>query len=136
MARPTTYTKDLAAKICQELAQGKSLRTVVKDETMPASSTVFLWLQEHEEFSEQYARAKQESADAMAEDVLEISDDKSMDMMGPAVIARAKLQVDTRKWLMAKMKPKKYGDSIDVTSGHEKLPTPIIPLNDVPKNEE
>lgn len=132
--RPTDYTPELAVKICEELALGKSLRTVCKADDMPAMSSVFLWLREYDDFSEQYARAKQESADAMAEDVLEISDDKSMDMMGPAVIARAKLQVDTRKWLMAKMKPKKYGDSIDVTSGHEKLPTPIIPLNDVPRD--
>lgn len=34
---------------------------------------------------------------------------------------RSRLRVDTRKFLMAKMKPKKYGDKVDLTSGGEKI---------------
>jgi hypothetical protein len=37
------------------------------------------------------------------------------------VVNRSKLRVDTRKWLMAKMKPKVYGDKVDVTSDGKQI---------------
>lgn len=123
--RPTTYTQVLADHICEQLAIGYSMRTVCKSNDMPAPSTVFKWLREHTEFSEQYAKAKQEATDAMAEDLLDIADDGSNDYMedengnsrynGDSV-QRARLRVDTRKWLMSKMKPKKYGERLDLSS--------------------
>lgn len=137
--RPSKYTQDLADAICERLAMGESMRTVSKDETMPAMSTMFKWLRENDKFSEQYARAKQESADAMAEEILDIADDGTNDwetiefengyekeVINHEVLARSRLRVDTRKWLMAKMKPKKYGDKLDVTSDGKAIPQPII----------
>lgn len=138
MGRPTTFTQEIADELCAELSQGKSLRTACQGENMPSVKTVFNWFRSHPDFLQQYTRAKQEAADAMAEDVLDIADDgtndwititkgdKEFEIPNKEVIARSKLRVETRKWLMAKMKPKKYGDSIDVTSGGEKLPTPIL----------
>jgi hypothetical protein len=128
LGRPTTYSKELADKICERLAMGESMRTVCADDDMPAMSSVFKWLREYQEFTEQYARAKQESADAMAEEILDISDNGSNDWMernygeesvwvtNGEALQRSRLRVDTRKWLMAKMKPKKYGEKLDVTS--------------------
>lgn len=137
VGRPSTYTQELADKICEELAQGQSMRTVCALDEMPAMSTVFKWLREIKGFSEQYARAKEESTDAMAEDVLDIADDGSNDWMekqyGDAefwvtngeALQRSRLRVDTRKWLMSKMKPKKYGDKIDMTTNGKDIPAPI-----------
>lgn len=136
--RPTDYTQELADKICEELAEGVSLRTVCVAEAMPAARTVFRWLRTNEQFCQQYARAKQESADAMAEDILDIADDGTNDWMeinraghttevpNNEVLQRSRLRVDTRKWLMSKMKPKKYADKLDITTGGEKLPTPLL----------
>lgn len=134
VGRPTKYSKELAQKICARLAMGESMRTVCKDESLPAMSTLFKWLSEIKEFSEQYEKAKQESTDAMAEEILDIADDGTNDYMeieradgsvkevlNAEHVQRSRLRVDTRKWLMAKMKPKKYGDKIDMTSGGEKL---------------
>ncbi len=140
VGRPTTYTKEITARICAELSQGMSLRTVCKAEDMPAASTVFLWLQEHKEFSEQYARAKEESADAMGEDILYISDtplmgeirtirpDGSVEIKQDEMLGHRRLQIDTRRWLMGKLKAKKYGDKIDHTTNGKDLPTPILTL--------
>jgi len=130
LGRPSSYTQEIADKICEQLAIGYSIRTVCKGEDMPSVETFFRWLRSNESFREQYARAKQESADAMAEEILDISDDVEHDK---EAINKARLRVDTRKFLMAKMKPKKYGDKLDVTSDGKALPTPIIPL---PKKEE
>lgn len=123
--RPSEYTQDLADKLCHELALGKSMRTVCKPDEMPDMSTVFRWLRSNEEFCKQYVRAKEESADAMSEDALDIADNSEHDFIkvgkgkpkyNREAVERSKLRVDTRKWLMSKMKPKKYGDKVDVTS--------------------
>lgn len=128
LGRPSLYNSILANKICAQLALGKSLRTVCKGEDMPDISTIFNWFRVHPDFLEQYTRAKQESADAMADEILDIADDGSNDFMAVTKgnvkynvedkewTNRSRLRVDTRKWLMAKMKPKKYADKIDVTS--------------------
>lgn len=119
--RPTDYSPEIAAVICDRLATGESVRAIARDETMPAMSTVFLWLAKHQEFSEQYARACEIRAFVFAEEIVAISDDGSNDTYvddngnertDQDVIARSKLRVDTRKWLMARMSPKKYGDKI------------------------
>lgn len=147
VGRPSKYSKILADKICHELALGKSMRTVCKEDDMPSMQTVFTWLRIKKDFLEQYARAKQESADAMAEEILDISDDGTNDWMtiqrggidvevpNNEVLQRSRLRVDTRKWLMSKMKPKKYGDKLDLTSDGKVLPTPIYGGQSI-KNKE
>lgn len=141
VGRPSSYTQELADKICAELGQGRSLRTVCKPDDMPHISTIFNWFRTQPQFLEQYTRAKEESADAMAEDVLDIADDGTNDYMtitkggheyevvNNEALQRSRLRVDTRKWLMAKMKPKKYGDKLDMTSDGEKLEGLVIIKN-------
>lgn len=128
--RPSDYIQELADKICNELAQGISLRTVCKADDMPSGVAIFRWLRTYPEFRKQYEDAKQESTDAMAEDVLDIADDGTNDyvldnydkgktpgyQLNGENIQRSRLRVDTRKWLMSKMKPKKYGEKLDMTS--------------------
>lgn len=134
MARPTTYTQELADNICEQLALGRSLRTVCNPDGMPAIKTIFNWFRTQEGFLQQYEKAKQESTDAMAEDLLDIADNGTNDYMeyedrngnlgwkiNGENIQRSRLRADTRKWLMAKMKPKKYGDKIDMTTNGENI---------------
>jgi hypothetical protein len=126
--RPSLYTPELADTICERLAMGESLRTVCKAEDMPSAATVFSWLRTKDDFLEQYEMAKQEAADALADEVLDIADDGTNDYMerldkngeptgawqlNGEHVQRSRLRIDTRKFLMAKMKPKKYGDRVD-----------------------
>lgn len=116
--RPTDYTEELADIICAELSDGKSMRQVCAGEEMPDKSTVFRWLRKYESFRDQYVRAKEESADALTDEMLDISDDSindyvtsaEGDRVNPENIQRSRLRIETRKWLAAKLKPKKYGD--------------------------
>jgi hypothetical protein len=131
LGRPTIYTPELTERICAELACGKSLRTVCKSEDMPGLETVFRWLREMPAFRDQYVHAKNESADALVEEMLDIADDGSNDWMeqfdkdGNSVgwklngehVQRSRLRVDTRKWVASKLKPKKYGDAVDLNHG-------------------
>ena len=129
--RPTKYSQKLADIIYEKLAQGISLRTVCKSEELPDIATVFRWLREREEFRNQYARAKEESAEAMNETLQDLGDDairlsQEVDSKASnAVVQAVKLKADNMKWAMSKMKPKKYGDKIDVTSDGKALPSPI-----------
>lgn len=129
--RPTLYTQELADEICEQLALGISLRTVCNTDSMPTVKTVFNWFRTYPEFLQQYTRAKEESADAMAEDTLDIADDGTNDWMminrkdgseawqlNGEHIQRSRLRVETRKWLMSKMKPKKYGDRLELDNKH------------------
>ncbi len=121
------YSQELADRMCEQLAEGHSLRTVCKQEGMPSKAAVFRWLRIYPEFLANYTRAKQESADALVEEILDIADDGTNDWMevhgkdGKTGYAfnsehfqRSRLRVDTRKWIAAKQKPKKYGDKLDV----------------------
>jgi hypothetical protein len=124
--RPTKYSEELGNKLCSELALGQSLRTVCKSDDMPCVATVFNWFKLHEEFLEQYTRAKEESADALTDEMLDIADDASNDWMEKLDkeeqpmgyqlngdhVQRSRLRIETRKWLASKLKPKKYGEKI------------------------
>lgn len=124
--RPSDYTPELARAVCQRIAEGESLRSIARDDAMPDKWTILRWLGRHEEFSAQYARAKEQGAEALAEELFEIADDASNDymeqldgegnvtgykLMGEHV-QRSKLRIDTRKWYLSKIMPKKYGDKV------------------------
>lgn len=125
--RPSSYNPEIAAEICAELALGQSLRKVCLPEHRPAVSTIFYWIGTIPEFSEQYEKAKAECADFLAEEIIEIADDGTNDYMesldpetGGVIgyklngehVQRSRLRVDARKWIAAKLKPKKYGDRV------------------------
>lgn len=103
--RPSKYTKDLASRLCAQLAMGKSLRTVCKAKDMPSAVTVFAWMGKYPEFLKQYEEAKRESADAMLEEMFDIADEEED-------VQRARLKIDVRKWAASKLKPQKYGEKI------------------------
>lgn len=113
-------------RICELLADGMSLREVCKQEGMPNRSTVFRAIAVDAEFRDQYARAREAGLEALADDIVAISDDDTRDWEpvrdseGQIVdikvdgehVTRSKLKVDTRKWLLSKLVPKKYGDKV------------------------
>lgn len=118
IGRPSLFTQDLADRICAELALGRSMRAVCREDWCPAMQTVFRWLRENDAFREQYARAKEESADALIEEMAEIADMPpaytAEGKIDPADVNNRRLQIDTRKWLASKLKPKRYGDKLEV----------------------
>lgn len=125
--RPSKYSDEMAEKICEKIANGRSLRSICAEDGMPTTSTVCKWLIENKEFSEQYARARDKQADYFAEEIIEIADSAEAES---AAVAKAKLQIDARKWAASKIAPKKYGgkQEIDVKSSDGSM-TPSVRLN-------
>ena len=117
IGRPTLYSSDVAASICAYIASGKSLINYCKQHAIDYT-TVAKWLNKYPEFFEAYARARLEQAEFMADEIIELSDetpDMSRDKNGNMVIDSAwvtnqKNRVEARKWIIAKLKPSKYGD--------------------------
>lgn len=127
--RPSIYTPELAMKICEQLAEGRSLRDVCDDEGMPGETTVRRWaLEDYNGFSAQYAKARELGYHCMADELLEIADDGTNDWVerqgnNPGYeangehIQRSRLRVDTRKWFLSKVLPKVYGDKTAIVGG-------------------
>ena len=126
--RPTTLSPEIVTAICAEIASGRSLRSICEADEFPDASTVYRWLTWNAEFREQYARAREDQADALFDEILEISDDGRNDWMerhgrddagwvaNGEHVQRSRLRVDSRKWMAARLKPKKYGDSTNITA--------------------
>lgn len=118
--RPSLLTPESEQDIMEAVARGKSLVSISEIPGMPAYHTMRTWIRENEHFQNLYARAKEDAADFLAEDLLSIADDGRNDTFTDTdgnvhvdqdVIQRSKLRVDARKWLAAKLRPKRYGDT-------------------------
>ena len=110
---------------------------------MPCVATIFNWLRAYPEFLEQYTIAKEEQADALAEEMLDIADDGTNDWMertgkdgekytvvNSEHVQRSRLRIETRKWIAAKLKPKKYGDKVNVeATGKDGAPLNAAPVH-------
>tara|TARA_R110000822_G_scaffold259919_2_gene384996 strand:+ start:4780 stop:5223 length:444 start_codon:yes stop_codon:yes gene_type:complete len=129
--RPTVYSDEIAQSILDKMCAGLSMREICKTDNMPARSTVMLWISTNREsFSDRYAKAYQARAYYWADEILDIADDSINDYMlrqsnggeehettNPEAIARSRLRVDTRKWLMSKLIPT-FADKADPTPPH------------------
>lgn len=127
--RPSKFTEELALAICSIIASGESLRKLCQRPGMPHIDTVREWLIQKPLFSAQYARAREAQADLLADEIIEIADDKSQDILdiaeggdsrmitNSAAVQRAKLQVDARKWKASQMAPKRWGQQQTQVTG-------------------
>lgn len=110
-------------EICDRLAGGESLRAICSDPHMPDLVTVYRWIRADEELRQRYARAREEQADTLFDQIQQIADDGLNDTyvddegrvrVDHEVVARSKLRIEARKWLAGKLRPKVYGDKIEV----------------------
>lgn len=113
--RPTDYNEEMADEFCAEIAKGKSLRAVCAMEGMPSHQTVYNWFRKYEGFVEQYARAKEDSADSRADQIEDIAEKV---LSGEYDAAAARVAIDAFKWTSGKHKPKKYGDKQQIETTH------------------
>lgn len=112
MKEPVRFSQALFDLICDHLAEGMPLRAVCRLPNMPTDSAVIKWLV-NPELSQQYTQAREIGYQLMADDILLISDTSVVGDEGDNV-ARSRLQVDSRKWLLSKALPKIYGDKTSI----------------------
>lgn len=130
--RPSDYTDEIAVQICSRIASGEPLVRICREEEMPGLSTVYRWLMEREQFRENYARAREDQADTLADEIQAIADETmagrktttkangDVEVVEGDMIEHRKLRVDARKWIAAKLKPRKYGDKLELAGDKER----------------
>jgi hypothetical protein len=107
IGRPSSYTKEVAEKICDLIAAGGHMHIVCAEEWAPAERTVYQWLRAHDEFAQMYAHARERQQEVFAAQVVLIAD-----TVKDAAIARN--MMDARKWHASKVAPKKWGDRLEI----------------------
>ena len=113
------YSPELASEICERLAKGESLRAICKADYMPGESSVRDWvLEDRHNFAAQYAQARDQGLDAMADQVIEIADEDpgttDQGATNTGKVAANRLRFDARRWYLSKLAPKRYGDRLNV----------------------
>lgn len=137
MGRSIEEKQAIVDEICDKIvANNISLRKATEGNTPISKSTFLDWCRENNNFADQYARAMEARADAMADEIIAIIDDSSNDWtidpktgkeyQNSEAVQRSRLRYDGRRWLMGKMAPKKYGDKVDVTSAGKQIAAPVI----------
>lgn len=147
MAYKPEEIEEMFNAICDNIAdEGMSLRKALQLPNTPNAKTFYKWLEESDDKSKQYARACERRAEFYADEILEIADttnadawvgDDGVTRVDGQAIQRSKLMVDTRKWLMSKMNPRKYGNKVDVTSdGKQIKQVPAVKVEFVDYSED
>lgn len=143
MGRPSDFNQELAETFCERIATSERgvRRVCEEDADMPDESTIYRWIARHDSFREMYARAKELQCYPIAERMRDVAADGRNDWMeikdreGECVgyrengeaIRRSALRVDTDKWLLAKLAPKKYSDRIQQEiSGKDGAPFTVV----------
>jgi hypothetical protein len=120
--RPSTYTPEKAAEILRLLSTGSTVTQMYKAMGITADA-VIAWRAAHKDFAEAYALAREQGFDTMADATIAIADDGRNDTQTDQhgnkivlndVVNRSRLRVDTRKWFLSKVNPRKYGDKVAV----------------------
>lgn len=146
--RPSVYSEAIAQEIYLRMADGESLRQICKDEHMPARSVVFEWVRNNPEFRELYETARHLQLEGYADEIIDIADDATGDWVkgvGPdgeprvvfdhERIKRDRERVKSRKWMLARLFPRKYGRSSYLNPGSPETQfVPTIPSNKVKGN--
>ena len=131
IGRPSKYTPELAAEICERLSNGEPLRQICRDSLMPAWTAIYAWAAADKDLSERIAQAREQGADAIAEEALEILDSppeyvltKQGEAVDSGYVTWQRNRAEMRLKLLAKWHPKKYGDR-QIISGDKDNPLEV-----------
>lgn len=105
--RRRTYHRwdpDVAAEVLARIEDGRGLREVCAEPDMPAHQTVTRWLNERPDYAEAYRRTREAQADRLFDLAWRIAQEAT-----EAEVATARLKIQTLKWRVGKLAPKKYG---------------------------
>lgn len=110
--RPSAFTEEIRDEICNRIAGGESLRSICREDHIPALSTVLLWVVHNRNgFSEHYHAAREAAGYAHADEALEL---RHMLYSGEIDHQSAKVILDSLKWGAEKMAPKKHSQRQEI----------------------
>ena len=118
------YSGEITARICAELAAGESVAAVCRQAWAPDEKTHYRWMAAHAEYREAVVAAKATGIERHAGEIIRIADESRIGVKVKEtkdgtfkekgdMVDRSRLQIDARKWILAKLLPKKYGDKVE-----------------------
>jgi hypothetical protein len=103
----TKYTRDLAVEICRRMAEGESLRSVCRDAGMPSEGAVRGWSHGGRDgFAARHREARVLQLEYWADEIVDLANRGDLDPRNRQV------RIDTRKWLMSRLAPRRCGDRL------------------------
>lgn len=116
------FDEKIFEAICLRVANGETLAEIAKDCGFSRAG-FYKFRNADSKRVDAYARAREDQAESWADQILADAADDSKDTIdtdeGPKQnsewIARSRLKVDARKWLMARLHPKMWGDKVEQT---------------------
>ncbi|HFI6269077.1 TPA: DNA-binding protein [Escherichia coli] len=125
VGRPHGYTEEKALEICELVADGQSINKISKMPGMPTRSTILKWFRDVPEFSDMYIRAKEIGFEVLADEIIDIAD--AAENIKKEELNRHHLMIETRKWLLAKLQPRKYGERVtqEIVGSREEAPVQV-----------
>lgn len=117
-AREHSLRRETALELCRRVAEGESMRQVVKDADMPAISTFLRWASEDPEIARMYTQALQMRAAGFAEDLVTDAE-RALKCTEAHEVQAIKLQVNTKQWIISKLLPKVYGEHTQIEHVHQ-----------------
>jgi hypothetical protein len=114
MNTSTSITIDQFNSILKLYADGISVESACK-QLQHSTASFYALVNDNSDCEKSYTRVQLCRCRKQADEIIDIADDRSDDPRSRAV------RIDARKWTLAHMLPKKYGDKIDVTTLGEKV---------------
>lgn len=122
---PSMLTVEVVDRIIADVADGKPVRTAIGEHAKGNAFAFYRMLRAHPELGTSYDRAKLDGLEAMADETIALADEAAAT---PEAIAKARLQIDTRKWHLSKLAPKKYGDKLELGG---RIEIPVVRIRDM-----
>lgn len=116
MPRPSEYSEEIADKICELIIDGYSMIKICDMDGMPHRITVMRWLEKYPDFATRHAYARELQGDFMDDRILDVADHTTAE-----TAAADRVKIAAYQWRAAKLRPKKYGDKLQV-GGADDLP--------------
>jgi len=145
MAKPYNHTEEekiiIVTEICDRVIEEKiSFNKAVKESKI-SYVTFFQWLSKSDQLKELYNYATLIRSDILFDEMIDIADDGINDFVKKQIsegveveilnsehIQRSRLRIDARKWILAKMQPKKYGERLDLSSSDGSMTPKVLDL--------
>ena len=144
--RNVELTRDVFLTVCDRLIQGEPLVMICADHTMPSTNQIMRYLFDDEVAREMYYAAREMQCETLAEEAMMVanddSDDHSIDDRGRRishneVVQRARVKIDTIRFMMSKMSPKRYGDkNVTEIQGSADRPVTLQVVTGVPRGDQ
>ena len=98
------YCDELAQLICARIAGGESVLSIGADPAMPCAQTIYNWVRQKDEFREMYLTARDLAADLLFDLAFDVAIEATEE-----TVRADRLRIQTLRWRVAAMAPKKYG---------------------------